>query len=254
MDKYILQEQHKANNVVEWYTSHDFTHPEQHVMEERRKPATKVMQDAITMVMSIKCKKLSYTTLLLRRLPLHKSPVLCWVLCPSERNNHGRAERLSSRDEMQRFLKDVRGTDFTGCVPAATVKAFDRQTDTVRFAARNCQTKKAVLDTNVVGKEWYQDMFAISGPPRAWETMPFSWKEMWLSKWGHKCAIHQSAHWALGTRRGGRVLSTKNARSRLARKPGLPTATQRETSPTPRAKHEVQLSLFQTLLPGMQPT
>ena len=40
------------------------------------------MVDAITsMVMAIKTKKLSYTTLLLRRLPLHISPILCWVLC-----------------------------------------------------------------------------------------------------------------------------------------------------------------------------
>ena len=37
-------------------------------------------------------------------------------------------------------------------------------------------------------------VFAISGPPRGWETMPFSWKEMWLSKWGHNLAIHQSTH------------------------------------------------------------
>ena len=104
------------------------------------------------------------------------------------------AERLSSGDEMARFLKDVRGTNFTGFVSAATVKAFDRQTDTVKYAARNSPTKKAVLNTNVVEKQWFQDMYAISGPPRGWETMPFSWKEMWLSKWGHNLAIHQSTH------------------------------------------------------------
>ena len=195
MDEYLVQAQHEMGAPVEWAVSQEITHAQRDVMEEHRDPPTKVMDEAITsMVLAVKNKKVSYTTLLLRRIPLHESPALCWVLCPSERNNHGMAERLSSADEMARFLKEVRTTDFAGFVSAATVKLFARQADAVKFAATNCKSKKEVRDTNVVGKEWFQDMYAISGPPRGWETMPFSWKEMWLSKWGHNLAIHQSTH------------------------------------------------------------
>ena len=46
--------------------------------------------------------------LLLRFLPLFHSPVLFWVLCPSERNNHGTQHRLPRQDEMEHFVEDVR--------------------------------------------------------------------------------------------------------------------------------------------------
>jgi hypothetical protein len=58
----------------------DLTHPEMDRLKmdrEARQPPSKVMKDAIAaMVMSVWQQKLSDTTLLLRFLPLFRSPVL----------------------------------------------------------------------------------------------------------------------------------------------------------------------------------
>ena len=75
------------------------------------------------------------------------------------------------------------------------VKHFTDLAHTVRVAADSCTSKKAVTDSAAAEKRWYSDLFALSGPPRAaWEPMPFSWKEMWTSDWGHATPIHKKAH------------------------------------------------------------
>ena len=86
MDEYLVQAQHEMGAPVEWAVSQEITHAQREVMEEHRDPPTKVMDEAITsMVLAVKNQKLSYTTLLLRRIPLHESPVLCWVTVVSQR-------------------------------------------------------------------------------------------------------------------------------------------------------------------------
>ena len=62
------------------------------------------------------------------------------------------SQRLSSVLEMEQFLEEVEGTDFTG-LAKPLVKQFARVADTVKYAADNCKSKKEVLDTNVVSKE-----------------------------------------------------------------------------------------------------
>jgi len=196
MDDAIVESHHDAGFPIEWEESSSLTHPEADVeVSKRRKPSEHIVNSIAKMVMAIRDKSLSEDTLLARYLPLCGS-VKAWVLCPSERNNYGWGGAKLSRDqELSRFVEEV------GRIYRSEKKSkhdimvlFHQIATVVKKEAAACSTNKQVKESEAVDKRWYPDLYAMSGPPRAWETMPFTWKEMWTYDWGHKIHFFKKNH------------------------------------------------------------